>query len=107
LGLVVEEDLRWRGNGVTSSPPSIGLGFNFSVPLSFLILWPNFDVDPEFEIGETEGRGIVSTLVVAETSVGLEIWSRFIFLFVTIPISGNLGFEGLFRSAMVAASTFR
>lgn len=55
-------------------------------------------------------NAIVSTLIDADNSVGLEIWSRSTFLFAAGGIggptpSGNLGFEGLFRRAIVAAST--
>lgn len=55
-------------------------------------------------------NAIVSTLVDADNSVGLEIWSLSTFLFAAGGIggpkpSGNFGFEGLLRRAIVAAST--
>ena len=108
----------WRstGKGETSSP--VGRGLALSVPLSFLNLCPSFSVpgefDPDPELGGVIGvvgrNAIVSTLTDADNSVGLEIWSLSTFLFAAGGIggpspSGNLGFEGLFRRAIVAAST--
>jgi hypothetical protein len=101
------EDLRLRGYGVTSSALTSEVGFDLSVPFNFLILWPNLNDELELETRDAEGRGIVSTLVVAETSLGLEIWSRFILFFGVVPASTSLEFEGIFLSAIVAASTFR
>jgi hypothetical protein len=90
----------------------------FNVPLNFLNLCPSFSVPeelkPDPELGELIGvvgcKAIVSTLMDADNSFGLEIWSLSTFLFVAGGIggpnpSGNFGFEGLFRRAIVAAST--
>jgi hypothetical protein len=61
-----------------------------SVPLNFLNLCPSlsvpdeFDPDPELGglIGVVGCNAIVSTLMDADNSVGLEIWSLSTFLFV-------------------------
>ena len=92
------------------------MGLTLNVPLNFLNLCPSLkvpdDCSPELGglIGVVGCNAIVSTLIDADTSVGLEIWSLSTFLFVAGGIggpnpSGNLGFEGLFRRAIVAAST--
>ena len=94
------------------------MGLPLRVPLNFLNLCPSrsvpdeLDKDPELggSIGVVGCVAIVSTLMDADKSVGLEIWSLSTFLFVAGGIggpnpSGNLGFEGLFRRAIVAAST--
>lgn len=111
------DGLRSTGKGDTSSP--VGKVLDLSVPLSFLNLCPSLSVpdelNPDPVRGESIGlvgcNGIVSTLRDADNSVGLEIWSLSTFLFAAGGIggptpSGNLGFEGLFRRAIVAASTF-
>jgi len=108
--------LRSAGKGETSSP--LGMGLPLRVPLNFLNLCPSRSVpeelNPDPELGGSIGVvgcvAIVSTLMDADNSVGLEIWSLSTFLFVAGGIggpnpSGNLGFEGLFRRAFVAAST--
>jgi len=110
------DGLRSTGKGETSSP--VGRGLPLSVPLNFLNLSPSFSVPGEFnpdpELGRMIGvvgrNAIVSTLMDADNSVGLEIWSLSTFLLAAGGIggpnpSGNLGFEGLFRRAIVAAST--
>ena len=110
------DGLRSTGKGETSSP--VGKGLALSVPLNFLNLCPSLSVpdelNPDPDLGGSTGlvgcNGIVSTLRDADNSVGLEIWSLSTFLFVAGGIggptpSGNLGFEGLFRRAIVAAST--
>jgi len=115
-GEVDSDGLRSTGKGETSSP--VGKGLALSVPLSFLNLCPSFSVPEEFNPGPELGgvigvvgrNAIVSTLMDADSSVGLDIWSLSTFLFVAGGIggpspSGNLGFEGLFRRAIVAAST--
>ena len=115
-GEIDSDGLRSTGKGETSSP--VGRGLALSVPLNFLNLCPSFSVpdefdpDPELEgmIGVVGRKAIVSTLMDADSSVGVEIWSLSTFLFAAGGIggpnpSGNLGFEGLFRRAIVAAST--
>ena len=115
-GEIDSDGLRSTGKGETSSP--VGRGLALSVPLSFLNLCPSFNVpnglDPGPGLGGLIGvvgcNAIVSTLMDADSSVGLEIWSLSTFLFAAGGIggpspSGNLGFEGLFRRAIVAAST--
>ena len=112
------DGVRSTGYGWTSSPVGNGLAFN--VPLNLLNLCPSLSVpeelNPEPELGGmgligVVGRNaIVSTLVDADNSFGLEIWSLSTFLFVAGGIggpnpSGNFGLEGLFRRAIVAAST--
>lgn len=57
--------------------------------------------------GVMEVRGIVSTLVDAEIRVGEEICSRAICFLVEPDPSGNLGIEGDFLNAAVAASALR
>jgi len=109
------DGLRSTGKGETSSP--VGKGLALRVPLNFLNLCPSRSVpdelspDPELggSIGVVGCVAIVSTLMDADSSVGLEIRSLSTFLFAAGGIggpnpSGNLGFEGLFRRAIVAAS---
>lgn len=70
---------RSTGKGETSSP--VGMGLALSVPLSLFSLCPSFSVpdeftpDPEVEglFGVVGRNAIVSTLIDADSSVGLEI----------------------------------
>ena len=114
-GEINSDGLRSTGKGETSP---VGRGLALSVPLNFLNLCPSFSVPDEFDPDpELEGmirvvghKAIVSTLMDADSSVDVEIWSLSTFLFTAGGIggpnpSGNLGFEGLFQRAIVAAST--
>ena len=73
------DGLRSTGKGETSPP--VGKGLALSVPLNFLNLCPSlrvpdeFEPDPELEgsIGVVGRNEIVSTLMDADNSVGLEI----------------------------------
>ena len=99
-------------NTGASSFPGIGV-FARKVPFNLLKREPSL-VEPELRgrgcwAGLTAGRGMVSTLVEAETSVGEEIWLGLMRLRVD-PLSSFVcegDFKGGFIKAAVAASTRR
>ena len=95
-----------RTSGVEGSSPIGTTVFARREPLSFLNLEPSFD-GPTFPLTEA-GRGTVSTLVVVDTRVGVDIWLGLTRLRMD-PVclsSGRLTFEGFLLSASIAASAF-
>lgn len=95
---------------MTSSP--VGRLVLLKVPLSFRNREPILD-DAGFWPADREGErsGIVSTLVDADTSVGVEIWLGFTRLRDTGPAgatpSARLVLDGDLLSASIAASALR
>lgn len=114
--VVVASDgcLNSSGYGVISSPVG-SAGLPLIVPRNFLKRDPSLDVDDVvpalwlIDVTEGDRKGIVSTLVDADTRRGVEIWLGAIFLRLMEPAYPKLAFPeaDVLLRASIAASALR